>query len=262
MKKYLILLVLNLLVISNLFPQCNLNTIGNDFAWCQPCSGSVSSIMTGGVQPYTYNWSTGDTTASVFNLCAGTYTIIASDNNGCVIVDSVTVSQLGTQLQINMTSSAASCSTCCDVCINSNPSGGCVPYSYSWQPNDPNWPPCSGCPFLNYIVTITDACGCFLTDSITTDTNAVGTGINNIYQKDNLSIYPNPSNNLLAIKLSTATESFYAVIIDTYGNTIMKVNLKLKENIISTNELVAGLYFIVILNDKQILKTEKWVKIP
>ena len=56
-------------------------------------------IMTGvpGAQQYTWSWSTGDTTEDVSGLSAGTYTVTATDCNGCTATGSYTG---GGQIQV------------------------------------------------------------------------------------------------------------------------------------------------------------------
>ena len=53
--------------------------------------GSVSVNPNLGIPPYTYQWSTGDTTAQVDQVGMGTYSITVTDSIGCVITDSVSV---------------------------------------------------------------------------------------------------------------------------------------------------------------------------
>ena len=56
------------------------------------CDGSISSIMIGSTPPYHYLWiPTGDTTASISNLCSGTYILNVVDSNNVVYTDSVTI---------------------------------------------------------------------------------------------------------------------------------------------------------------------------
>ena len=45
--------------------------------------GSIDVTVTGGTGFYTYEWSNGATTEDVFDLGAGTYSVIVTDDNGC-----------------------------------------------------------------------------------------------------------------------------------------------------------------------------------
>jgi hypothetical protein len=54
---------------------------------CQSgAGGSISTSISGGVTPYTYYWSSGDTTANLVNLPPGTYTLDVTDNNFCTAI--------------------------------------------------------------------------------------------------------------------------------------------------------------------------------
>lgn len=46
------------------------------------CDGSATASAAGGEEPYTFQWSTGATTASITNLCPGTYTLTVTDDLG------------------------------------------------------------------------------------------------------------------------------------------------------------------------------------
>ena len=48
-----------------------------------PCTGTASVSAVGGTPPYTYLWSTGQTTSGIAGLCEGTYTATVTDANGC-----------------------------------------------------------------------------------------------------------------------------------------------------------------------------------
>ncbi len=53
--------------------------------------GTIMVEVNGGTPPYSIEWNTGDTTALVENLLAGTYSVTLTDGSGCQIADSVIV---------------------------------------------------------------------------------------------------------------------------------------------------------------------------
>jgi hypothetical protein len=56
-----------------------------------PCTGTAQVTASGSTPPYTYLWSSGQTTSSIFGLCPGTYTATVTDANGCNSTVSETV---------------------------------------------------------------------------------------------------------------------------------------------------------------------------
>lgn len=56
-----------------------------------PSSGTATAIATGGVQPYTYLWSTGDTTSNI-PVDGGNYTVSVTDANLCIVTGAVSIS--------------------------------------------------------------------------------------------------------------------------------------------------------------------------
>jgi hypothetical protein len=58
-----------------------------------PPNGEVGATVTvdGGTSPYSYLWSTGDTTATVDDLGEGMYSVTVTDENGCSAADTVVV---------------------------------------------------------------------------------------------------------------------------------------------------------------------------
>ena len=56
---------------------------------CNAADGSISAIVSGGVAPYTYAWSTGATTPSVSGLVQGTYSLTITDWNGVKLIETV-----------------------------------------------------------------------------------------------------------------------------------------------------------------------------
>lgn len=56
--------------------------------------GSINSFITGGLPPYSFNWSTGDITQDLRNLAAGEYQLTVSDSNDCSNSQSAEITQL------------------------------------------------------------------------------------------------------------------------------------------------------------------------
>ena len=54
-------------------------------------TGQILSVTTGGIGSYTYQWNTGQTTSSINSLAAGTYTVTITDSLGCVVSESITL---------------------------------------------------------------------------------------------------------------------------------------------------------------------------
>ncbi|MNU76945.1 Endonuclease/Exonuclease/phosphatase family protein [compost metagenome] len=65
------------------------------------CNGQTFAVATGGVPPYTYQWndSQNQTTSTAGNLCAGTYTCVVTDQNGCTVSIEATVQSETTSLE-------------------------------------------------------------------------------------------------------------------------------------------------------------------
>jgi len=95
-------------------------------------NGSATAAASGGIAPYTYSWAaTGGNTAIASNLTAGTYTVSATDKNGCTATAIATITQ---PPPIALT--APSDTTCIgqSATLTANATGGTAPYTYSWTP--------------------------------------------------------------------------------------------------------------------------------
>ncbi len=57
------------------------------------CSGSASASVTGGTPGYSYLWSTGATTATLAEQCAGQVSVSVTDAQGCGLTYATTVTQ-------------------------------------------------------------------------------------------------------------------------------------------------------------------------
>ena len=66
--------------------------IGTDASCIGNCDGSIEPIVNGGIPPYFFTWSDGSTNASNSNLCPGTYNLLVTDQFGCIVTNSLTIS--------------------------------------------------------------------------------------------------------------------------------------------------------------------------
>ncbi len=128
------------------------------------CNGSIDATVSGGTSPYSYSWSNGATTEDINNLCAGNYTITVTDANGCQKTLSDTVNEPDV-LQDSTSVLDVSCNGSCDGSATVYPYGGTSPYSYSWS-NGGTTQTISNLCAGTYTVTITDANGCSITDTV------------------------------------------------------------------------------------------------
>jgi PKD repeat protein len=123
--------------------------------------GSISTTVTGGVSPYDYLWSPGgENTPTITDLIALNYTLTVTDANNCQAIDNVTINEPS---PITIALSDESICPGDTGSLTAFPSGGTLPYTYSW--NDPlltttnvmtDFPTVT----TNYEVTVTDANGC------------------------------------------------------------------------------------------------------
>jgi fibronectin type 3 domain-containing protein len=59
-------------------------------------SGYVHTTVSGGISPYTFLWSNAETTGDIDNLEAGEYSLIITDNNGCLMHDTTMIDPVTT----------------------------------------------------------------------------------------------------------------------------------------------------------------------
>lgn len=132
---------------------------GNDVNCFGQSSGTVSVNATGGTPNYSYLWNTGQTSASVSNLPAGTYTVVVTDSVGCSQTDSVTINQPASAVTPNATTSSVLCTGGSDGAIGTMATGGTGGFTYMWSTGD-TVSAISNLPAGSYTLTLTDANGC------------------------------------------------------------------------------------------------------
>lgn len=118
--------------------------------------GSLITNTSGGTTPYSYLWSTEETTSSITTPEAGLYSVTVTDANGCVIVDDIDAGGV------------VSCNDLMVIIAEQPPgsgqlftsvTGGTFPFLYSWSTGETT-PSISPMAPGTYSVTIEDANGC------------------------------------------------------------------------------------------------------
>ena len=131
--------------------QVNVLCFGNS-------TGSVNLTVTGGTAPYTYAWSNNTTQEDPTGLAAGTYTVTVTDANGCTATTTVTITQPASAVTVTTQSQNILCLNGTGS-VNSTPTGGVAPYTYSWT-NNATTQNITNLQAGTYIVTVQDANGC------------------------------------------------------------------------------------------------------
>lgn len=135
------------------------NSLTYDFIWCDvqdDCSVWINAInnelnaQVFGVAPFAYNWSTGETSASIVTNIAGEYCVTVTDAIGCTTTGCYTVEPY-TDCYVDIV---------CSINGNLDAYGsGFPPFAYAWNTGEntssisPNTPG-------EYCVTMTDVLGC------------------------------------------------------------------------------------------------------
>ena len=94
-------------------------------------NGAVNVIITGGVQPYLYQWTGGYTTSLVNNLPQGNYQVTVTDFNGCTIQSSASITQ-PTAINLGLTPDPTIC-VGQSASVTANANGGTPPYVFKWN---------------------------------------------------------------------------------------------------------------------------------
>jgi large repetitive protein len=131
-------------------------------------TGSASVAVTGGIGTYTYSWNSTpvQNSATATGLVAGTYICTVNDSNGCVITETVVITE-PTQLTLSIAGFNVSCYNACDGQAVVIPAGGTGTYTFNWSQSGCTTAACSGVCAGSYSVTVTDQNGCVAIDSTT-----------------------------------------------------------------------------------------------
>lgn len=126
-------------------------------------SGTITSAVSGGITPYTYEWSNGVYSPIITDLASGFYSLTVIDSNGCSAMASTTIDEI----PLPIASVSPSGEICEGASFALSYSGvNNATYQFQWSPvaglNNPNIPNPTATPTIttNYSLIVTDENGC------------------------------------------------------------------------------------------------------
>ena len=129
--------------------------------------GEATVTVTGGTEPYTYEWSNGSSDQTATGLTFGSYQVVVKDANGCMVTSNwVDILQPESAVQVVITATTnPSCEGNINGSATAEASGGIPPYTYLWS-NGQTGATATGLTAGTYLVTATDANGCEETTAV------------------------------------------------------------------------------------------------
>ena len=190
------------------------NVSVNDISCYGENDGSLGLVVTGGIPPYTINWSNGSSATTLNNLSSGNYSATITDDNSCFIQISNTITE-PSDLLINMTTVDAT------IGFNNGSatayvSGGTPPYYYSWDTGG-IYASIYGLASGIYNLTVRDQNQCLKADSAVI--NSI-TSIINVISDTEISISPNPFLDYTKVNIPNNYSSYSISIYNSIGELV------------------------------------------
>ena len=150
---------------NNVGPNLTLDSIVNT-SCSGVCDGEIY-ITANGAGNLTYNWSPGGAiTEDVVGLCSGNYFVQVTDSANCKAVGNYQVQEDVVLTSVINILQPITCAGVCDASATVNVVGGAGTLLYNWSNGEKTKTAINLCPGVNY-VTVTDAGGCSIVDSVT-----------------------------------------------------------------------------------------------
>ncbi len=179
------------------------------------CDGSISiDSISGGTAPFSYAWSTGDSTAEISGLCAAAYFVTITDAKNCKIAQNFTLSEAD-ELLSNLSTDNANCPTCADGSAQVMPTGGFPPYQLLWSTGETSASIENLMPG-DYSISITDSIGCTLVDTFLIYAECTDFGISSV----EITHYTEASKGSIDIELTGGSLPYTYSWTDSLGQTI------------------------------------------
>ncbi|MBL7764510.1 MAG: T9SS type A sorting domain-containing protein [Chitinophagaceae bacterium] len=248
------------------------------------CNASATATAGGGQSPYSYQWISGPGNALYNNLCPGTYTVVVTDAASNTITQSVTITNPaaitnsisqsacdtfwfnGSKLNASgvyydTLQSIAGCDslltlnlTINSVFVGINQNGNTLTAlatgaNYQWYNCSTNTT-IPGAISQTYTATQSGDYAVIVTQNGCTDTSicksVVVSGMNETIDDANVSIYPNPFNQILTVKIPRGLLNRKLSVYDATGRVAASFTLNKTENLLDLRGLANGIYMVEI----------------
>jgi PKD repeat protein len=240
--------------------RMNIEAIGQDPLCAGEANGSaIVAFLSNGIEPYHYQWSHGDTNASVYNLPTGDYSVSIYDANGCYAVSAILLLEPpslnlltnSTPEENNGNNGAASVTV----------SGGTPPYYYQWDTNPPVFSAeATGLFAGNYSITVTDAHDCSISATIVVD--IINASDEAAIDNTGFKVFPNPSTGKFSIAIPPSQVGGELKVYEITGRLAVRMPINETLTILDLSDLPMGVYMLEILGDSRISTTKLVLKKP
>jgi len=138
--------------------ELELTIFKSDITCYGASDGTASPTVSGGTQPYEFDWSKNSSSSNLENLDQGVYTLEITDANGCSVSENITIIEPS---EISVTTEVLTAETCLgsDGSAVANAMGGTGNLTYFWS-NEETGQTLNQVPFGDYEITVTDDTGC------------------------------------------------------------------------------------------------------
>lgn len=144
-------------------------------------SGEIHVSVSGGVVPYTYHWSNGQSSQDLIRVPAGEYTLSITEGNGCVSTISASVTEPSLFVAKMEKFTDILCHGQKKGSITLHVEGGVEPYKYQWS-NGAKTQNLTDLPAESYSALISDANGCLNSVSVDiSEPNALSLSIDSLW---------------------------------------------------------------------------------
>jgi ELWxxDGT repeat protein len=213
------------------------------------CPGDATAALlvspAGGTPPYSYDWSTAGLEGNnPSGLSAGNYEVTITDDVGSTFVLNIEVED-PPAIVINLNATPET-QGMLDGTVSAFATGGTSPLFYSWNTNPPsNQQIIFDLPAGTYTVTVTDANGCMLTDSVVVEL------LTNTIERESagaLEVFPNPFEEVIYLKAKgQAVHSVEVINLhNAHGQVIWSGGFQTE---IKFKDLNPGTYWLEIIYD-------------